>query len=80
MDAPAEQDHNCVALCRNEPEHKDILAAAVVALRNGLPERAFTVENDLLVLGADKMIDDVRRGGIAPRIAEPLGADEALHH
>lgn len=80
MHAPAEQDHDCVTLGRNEPEHEHILATAVVALRNGLPERAFAVKNDLLVLRADKVIDDVRRGGIAPGIAEPLGADEALHH
>ncbi len=80
MHAPAKQNHNCIALGGNEPEHEHILATAVVAFWNGLPERALAVENDLLVFGADKVIDNMRRGGIAPGVAEPLGADEALHH
>ena len=38
------------------------------------------MEDNLLVLRANKMIDDMRSGGIAARVAKPLGANQALDH
>ena len=36
------------------------------------------MEDDLLVLGAHEVVDDVRGGGVAPGVAEPFGADQAF--
>ena len=38
------------------------------------------MQDDFLMFSADKMIDDMRGGGIATRIAEPLGANETLDY
>ena len=77
---PAEQDHNRIAFGGNEAEHEHILAAAIIALGYGLSKGAFAVQNDLLVFRADEVVDYVGRGGIAPRIAEPLRADKTLDY
>lgn len=58
--APTEKHDDGVALCGDEAEGEDIFAAAVVALWDGLAEGGLCVEDDLLVLCADEMVDDVR--------------------
>jgi hypothetical protein len=37
------------------------------------------MQDDFLVLGTHEVVDDVRSGGIAARVAEPFGTDEALY-
>jgi hypothetical protein len=56
---PAEENDNSVAFRRDEAKHKNIFAAAVVALRRCLAKRALGVQDDFLVLGTDEVIDDV---------------------
>lgn len=56
---PTEKYNNRVTFCRNEAEHKDVLATAVIALGDGLAQRALCVQDDLLMLGSDKMVDNM---------------------
>ena len=74
----AEQDDDRVALGRDETEHENVLAAAVVALGRRLAERRFGVEHNLAVLRAHEVVDDVRGRRRAAGVAEPLVAEEAL--
>jgi mannose-1-phosphate guanylyltransferase len=76
---PAKKDNNSVALCWDETEEKDVLGATVVALWSCVAQRRFGVECYFLVLGADKVVDDVRARRVATRVAEPFAAHEALH-
>ena len=64
---PTEENANRVTFSRDEAKHKDVFAAAVVALGRCLTERALGVQDDSLVLGTDEVIDDVRGGCIATR-------------
>jgi hypothetical protein len=77
---PAKQDYNSITFCGNEPEHESVLAAAVVTLGGCLPEGTLGMQNDLLVLGSNKVVDDMGGGCIPSRVAKPLGADETFNH
>jgi hypothetical protein len=58
-DAPAEENNNGVTFRRDETKHKNVFAAAIVALGRCLAQRALCVQDDLLMLGTDEVIDDV---------------------
>lgn len=75
-----EQNHHGVGLGRDETQQEDILRAAVVTFEHGVSQRGALVQLDLLVSGTDQVVDDVRRGGVASRAAEPLAAGKALDH
>jgi len=66
---PAKQYDDRIALSGNKTQHEDILAATQWTL---------CVQNNFLVLRANKVVDNVGCGGVAPRIAEPLPAHETL--
>lgn len=70
----AEKDDDGVGLGGYEAEQENVLCAAVVAFENGVAERGEGVQLNLLVAGADKVVDDVRGRGIATGAAEPLVA------
>lgn len=76
---PTEKHNDRITLCRDEAEHKDVLATAVIALGNGLAQRTLCVQDNLLMLGSDEMVDNMRGRSIAARVAEPLRADETFH-
>lgn len=80
MEVPAEQYDNSVALGGDESKHEDVLAPAVVTLRNRFSERAVRMKDDFLMLRADQMIDNVRGGCVSSGITKPLGTDETLDH
>ena len=75
---PAKKNNNCITFCRDEAEHKDVLATAVVAFGDSFAQRGFSVQNDLLMLCAHKVVDDMGGRSVSPRVAEPFGADETL--
>lgn len=77
-DEPAEKDDDGIAFGGDETEGKDVLRSTRVALGCSLSERRFGMQRDLLVLGANEVVNDVRTRGRAARVAEPLVADEAL--
>jgi hypothetical protein len=56
----------------DKPEQKHVSAATVVALQRRLAERAIAVELNLLALGTDQVVHDVRAGSGAAVVAEPL--------
>jgi len=76
---PAEQNNDSVAFGWDETKHKNVLATTVVALGGGLSKRAFGMQNNFLVLGANEVVDDVRSGRVSARITEPLGANKTFH-
>lgn len=73
-----EEDDDRVALGRDEAEHENVLAAAVVALGRRLAEGRFGVKHDLAVLSPNEVVDNVRSRCRAAGVAEPLVAEEAL--
>ena len=75
---PAKKNNNCITFCRDEAEHKDVLATAVVALGDSLSEGALAMEDDLLVLRAHEMVHNMRGRSVAPGVAKPLRTDEAF--
>ena len=75
---PAKKNNNCITFCRDEAEHKDVLATAVVAFRDSLSERALAMEDNFLVLRAHEMVHNMRGRSVAPGVAEPLRTDEAF--
>ena len=75
---PAKKNNNCITFCRDEAEHKDVLATAVVALGDSLTQRTLCVQDDFLMLGSDKVIDNMRGRSVAPGVAKPLRTDEAF--
>eukprot|EP01136_Pigoraptor_vietnamica_P001187 Opistho-1_new@27494 len=76
----AEQHHDRVGLRGDEAKKEHIAATAVVTLENRVAKRAVPMQHHLLVLGADKVVDDVARRRAEAAVAEPLLAREALHH
>ncbi len=75
---PAKQYDDRIALSGNKTQHEDILAATHIALRSRFAKWTLCVQNNFLVLRANKVVDNVGCGGVAPRIAEPLPAHETL--
>ena len=76
--SPAEQNDDGVALGGNESEDEDVLGATRVAFGRGFAKGRVGVQGDLLVLGADEVVHDVRAGRGPARVAEPLVADQTL--
>jgi len=70
----AKEDHHGVRFGGNETEEEDILGTTVVTFEDCIAERRSWVKLDFLVPRADKVIDNVRRGGVATRAAKPLVA------
>ena len=54
-----QQHHHRLRLGRDEAQHKDVLVAAVVALKHRLPQRALPVQRHLLALGSHQVVDNV---------------------
>ena len=77
---PAQQNDDGIALRRNESQHKDVLTSTIVTFGRRLSQRALGVQNNFFVFRADKVIDDVRRRGVAPRIAEPFSTYQTFHN
>lgn len=75
---PAEQNDDGIALCRDEAKHENILASTVITLWSGLSQWTFCVKDYFLVLGAHKVINNMRRRCISSGIAEPLGANKTF--
>lgn len=80
MYIPTKKHNNGIALGWDESKQKDVLAAAVVTLECSLAKGRESMENNLLVLGANEMVDDVRARGVTARVAKPLFACLALYH
>ena len=76
--APAEKYDDGIALRGDEAKHEHVLAATVVALGCRFSEGRLRVQDDLLVLSAHEMVDDVRGRRVPARVAKPFLADEAL--
>ena len=55
----AEQHDHRVSLGWDESKEEDVLAAAVVALQDGLAQGAILVQGDFLGLGSHQVVDDV---------------------
>lgn len=68
------QNHDSVRLSRNEAKKKNVLSAAVVALEDGVSERAAGVELNFFVPCSDEVVNDVGGRGVASGAAEPLAA------
>lgn len=75
---PAQEDDDRIRLGGDEPEEEDVATAAIITLEEGLPEGPIRVQDDLLVLGADQVVDDVGARGVAGAVAKPLFAMVAL--
>lgn len=70
---PTQQDHDAARVRRDESQHERVLRSAVVALEDGVPQRALRVELDLVRPAPDQVVDEV--GSSPPRadgVAEPL--------
>ncbi len=80
MYIPAQQNDDGIALCRNESQHKDVLTSTIITFGRRLSQRALGVQNNFLVFRANKVIDDVRRRGVAPGITEPFGTYQTFHN
>jgi hypothetical protein len=78
----AEEHHHRLSLGGNEPEKEHVLATAVVALEDGVTQRAVGVQTHFLVLRSNQMVDDVRAARAAASVTEPLAARRhvASHH
>jgi hypothetical protein len=70
----AEEDHDCVGFRRDEAKQEHILCTTVVAFEHGISEGGQGVKLNFLVSRADKMVDDMGRGGVSSSTAEPLAA------
>jgi len=58
-DSPTQQHYNGVTLRWDKTQHEYIFAAAVVTLWGGFTQGALCVQNDFLVLGTHKMVNDM---------------------
>ena len=62
---PTKKHDYGITFRRNKSKHKNILASAVVAPGDGFSKGTLRMQNNLLVLGTDQMVHDVRSGGVS---------------
>jgi len=77
-DSPAKEHDDRVALSGNETQHEDVLAATRIAFGGRFAKWTLCVQDNFFVLCANKVVDNMGCGGVAPRIAEPLLAHETF--
>jgi hypothetical protein len=75
---PTKEDDDSISFCGDKSEEKDVFDATVVAFEGCFAELMLCVERNLLVSGADEVVDDVGTRCAAAGVAEPFVAGEAL--